>query len=195
MQRVLNNSKLQNLDISKKAGFSNNSPSGDGGRLIFLIGFMGSGKTHWGKLWAAKSGLHFFDLDEAIELEEKKTVAEIFSQNGEAYFRQKEMEILQTFATKQNCIVACGGGTPCFNNNMQWMNANGTTVYLFATANEIFKRVVTEQQKRPLIKDFSPQELLVFIENKLKEREIYYSQAKITLRVSAITDDTINSIQ
>ena len=103
--------------------------------------------------------------------------------------------MLQTFATKENCIIACGGGTPCFNNNMQWMNANGTTVYLFATANEIFNRVITEQQKRPLIKDFSPQELLVFIENKLQEREIYYSQAKITLPVSAITADSINLIQ
>jgi shikimate kinase len=164
------------------------------GDKIFLIGFMGSGKTHWGKIWAAKSGLQFFDLDEVIELEEKKTVAEIFSQNGEAYFRQKEMEMLQTFATKQNCIVACGGGTPCFNNNMQWMNANGTTVYLLATAKEIFNRVITEQQKRPLIKDFSPQELLVFIENKLQEREIYYSQAKIILPASAIKADSINSI-
>jgi shikimate kinase len=194
MQRVLNNSKLQNLDISKKAGFSNNSPLGDGGIKIFLIGFMGSGKTHWGKIWAAKSGLQFFDLDEVIEQEEKKSVAEIFSQKGEAYFRQREMEMLQTFGTKENCIIACGGGTPCFNNNMQWMNANGTTVYLLATAKEIFKRVITEQQKRPLIKDFSPQELLVFIENKLQEREIYYSQAKIILPVSAITADSINSI-
>jgi shikimate kinase len=164
------------------------------GDKIFLIGFMGSGKTHWGKIWAAKSGLQFFDLDEVIEQEEKKSVAEIFSQKGETYFRQKEMEILQTFATKENCIIACGGGTPCFNNNMQWMNANGTTVYLLATAKEIFNRVITEQQKRPLIKDFSPQELLVFIENKLQEREIYYSQAKIILPVSAIKADSINSI-
>jgi shikimate kinase len=194
MQRVLNNSKLQNLDISKKAGFSNNSPLGNGGIKIFIIGFMGSGKTHWGKIWAAKSGLQFFDLDEVIEQEEKKSVAEIFSQKGEAYFRQREMEMLQIFATKENCIIACGGGTPCFNNNMQWMSANGTTVYLLATAKEIFNRVITEQQKRPLIKDFSPQELLVFIENKLQEREIYYSQAKIILPASAIKADSINSI-
>ncbi|WP_462255332.1 shikimate kinase [Ferruginibacter sp.] len=172
-----------------------NSPFRGLGGKIFLIGFMGSGKTHWGKLWAAKSGLQFFDLDEVIEKKEKKSVAEIFNQNGEAYFRQKEMQMLQTFATKQNCIIACGGGTPCFNNNMQWMNANGTTVYLAATAQDIFKRVITEQEKRPLIKDFSPQELLIFIENKLQEREIYYSQAKITLPVSAITADSINLIQ
>jgi shikimate kinase len=172
-----------------------NSPFRVLGGKIFLIGFMGSGKTHWGKLWSVKSGKQFFDLDEVIEQEEKKSVAEIFNQNGEAYFRQKEMQMLQTFATKDNCIIACGGGTPCFNNNMQWMNANGTTVYLFATANEIFNRVSTEQQKRPLIKDFSPQELLVFIENKIQEREIYYSQAKITLPVSAITADSINLIQ
>ena len=172
---------------------ANSSLQALGGK-IFLIGFMGSGKTHWGKLWAAKSGMQFFDLDEVIEQEEKKSVAEIFNQNGEGYFRKKEMEILQTFATKNNCVIASGGGTPCFNNNMQWMNENGKTVYLFATANEIFNRVITEQQKRPLIKDFSPQELLVFIENKLQERETFYAKAKLILPVSEITSNTIYTI-
>ena len=78
---------------------------------------------------------------------------------------------------------------------MQWMNENGTTVYLSATANDIFKRVITEQGKRPLIKNFSPVELTGFIENKLKDREPFYSQAKITLPVAGIDSDTINLIQ
>ena len=162
---------------------------------IFLIGFMGSGKTHWGKLWAIKSGMQFFDLDEIIEQQEKRSVAQIFEQSGEAYFRQAESNTLKTFSTRSNCIIACGGGTPCFNNNMQWMNENGTTVYLSATADDIFKRVITEQDKRPLIKDFSPGELVGFIENKLKERETFYSQAKITLPVTGVDSDTINLIQ
>ena len=169
---------------------SGNSPLGDGG-CIFLIGFMGSGKTHWGKIWAAKSGLQFFDLDAVIEQEEKKSIAEIFEQNGEAYFRQRETEVLKTFTQKQHCIIACGGGTPCFNNNMQWMNDNGQTIYLLATPNQILQRVITEQEQRPLIKDFSPEDLMLFIENKLKEREPFYSNAKIILPVATITADTI----
>jgi shikimate kinase len=161
---------------------------------IFLIGFMGSGKSYWGKLWAAQSGLPFFDLDEVIEEAEGKTVAAIFEQKGEAYFRQKETETLQTFLQKDNCIIACGGGTACFNNNMQWMNANGTTVYLLATAGEILKRVITEQEKRPLIKDFSAEDLLLFIENKIQERTPYYKQAKVILPVATIASNTINTI-
>jgi len=161
---------------------------------IFLIGFMGSGKTHWGKLWAEKSGLQFFDLDELIEQKEGKTVSAIFEQNGEACFRQQETDVLKTFSPQQHGIIACGGGTACYNNNMQWMNENGTTVYLAATANEIVKRVITEQEKRPLIKDFSPADLLTFIENKLKEREPFYNKAKLILPVAAITTDTIITI-
>jgi shikimate kinase len=165
-----------------------------GGSNIFLIGFMGSGKTYWGKQWAAVSGLQFFDLDEMIEQEEKKSVAAIFAQDGEAYFRQRETAVIKTFAQQTNCIIACGGGTPCFNDNMQWMNDNGTTIYLAATPEEIIKRVVTEQEKRPLIKDLSQGDLSLFIEKKLKEREAFYSKAKIILPVAAISANTINTI-
>jgi shikimate kinase len=172
---------------------SNNSPLGDGG-CIFLIGFMGSGKTYWGKLWAMQTGMPFFDLDEVIEQQEHKTIAEIFEQNGEAYFRQKETDTLKTFSGKKNCIIACGGGTPCFNNNMQWMNEHGTTVYLAATPVDIIKRVINEQAKRPLIKNIHPAELKIFIEQKLKEREPFYTTAKIILPVNEITAATINSI-
>jgi shikimate kinase len=161
---------------------------------IFLTGFMGSGKTYWGKLWAAQTGMHFFDLDEEIETAEGKTIAGIFEQNGEAYFRQKETDTLKTFAQHHNCIIACGGGAACFNNNMQWMNNNGTTVYLLATANEILQRVVNEQDKRPLIKDFAPADLLAFIENKIQERAVFYNQAKIILPVATIELNTINTI-
>ncbi len=162
---------------------------------IFLIGFMGSGKTHWGKLWSVKSGMQFFDLDEIIEQQEGKTITAIFENDGEAYFRQTESTVLQTFSQRANCIIACGGGTPCFNNNMHWMNENGTTVYLSAGVNDILQRLITEQGKRPLLKNFSPGELKDFIENKLKEREPFYAQAKIILPVTGINSDTINLIQ
>lgn len=155
---------------------------------------MGSGKTHWGKLWAAKNGMQFFDLDELIEQDEKKTIAEIFIQKGEPYFRQKETDILKATVQKENCIVACGGGTPCFNNNIQWMNENGITVYFLANSSDIFNRVILEQKKRPLIKNLSPEELLIFIENTLIEREQFYLKAKMILPVTQITLNTIDSI-
>jgi len=121
-------------------------------------------------------------------------VAAIFEQDGEVYFRQRETAVIKTFAQRSNCIIACGGGTPCFNNNMQWMNDHGTTIYLYATPGDILKRVITEQEKRPLIKDLSPEDLLAFIKKKIAEREVFYSQAKLIVQVTAITADTIKTI-
>ncbi len=189
-KREITTFKKTALGISKTSVTLNNAK----GKPIFLTGFMGSGKTHWGKLWAAASALKFFDLDEMIEAKEKRSIKTIFDAEGENYFRQLETEMLYTFLTKQHCIVACGGGTPCYNNNMQWMNQIGTTVYFKATANDIFKRLITEQEKRPLINNLPPAELLKVIENKLKERASYYTQATIILPVNTVTTDTINTI-
>jgi shikimate kinase len=155
---------------------------------IFLIGFMGSGKTYWGKIWAKQNLLLFFDLDEVIEEQEKKTIADIFEVNGEDYFREKETMALKTFAGMDNCIIACGGGTACFNNNMQWMNDNGTTVYLSATPQYIYNRVFEEKGKRPLFFNLDKDELASFIENKLKEREPFYRQAKIIVPVEGLNE-------
>ena len=174
---------------------SNNYPLGDGGLgSFFLIGFMGSGKSYWGDIWSKQSGLPFFDLDTVIEEQHNKTIAQIFEQDGEPFFRNAETAALYTFAAKKNCIVACGGGTPCFNNNMQWMNEHGTTVYLKATPEEILKRVINEQDKRPVIKNVPQQELLLFIEKKLNERASFYEQATHTLPVATLTIQTINQL-
>lgn len=173
---------------------SNNSPLGDGGYPFFLIGFMGSGKSYWGNIWSSQSGLPFYDLDAVIEEQQQKTIAQIFEQHGEAYFRNLETAAVKEFANKQNCIVACGGGTPCFNNNIEWMNANGTTVYLKATPQEIYNRVINEQDKRPVIKNIPQPELLSFIEKKLAEREIFYAQAKYILPVADLTAATITQL-
>lgn len=161
---------------------------------IFLIGFMGSGKSYWGNRWSQQSGMPFFDLDAVIEATQQKTIAQIFEEKGEGYFRQLETGALQNFSGKQNCIIACGGGTPCFNNNIQWMNEQGTTVYLKATPEEIIKRVTGEQDKRPLIKNVSTEELYTFIEKKLQEREPFYSRAKYVLPVAQLNETTINSL-
>lgn len=175
---------------------SHNSPSaGSGSIRIFLIGFMGSGKTHWGKIWAQESGLAFYDLDEVIEKENGKTIAAIFEQAGEDHFRKIETVALQAFAGTENCIIACGGGTACFNDNMPWMNEHGTTVYLSATPQYIFDRVLDDKEKRPLIKKHNEAELLFFIEQKLKEREPFYKQAKIILPVTELNAGSLSTIK
>ena len=154
---------------------------------IFLIGFMGSGKTYWGKLWAEKSGLAFVDLDEIVEGDKGKSAAEIFAKDGEAHFRELESMALKTFTHKDNIIIACGGGTPCFNDNISWMNKTGSSVYLKSSPENILKRLITETEKRPLIKNLQGNELLFYISEKIKEREFFYQQAKFVLEVDTLT--------
>lgn len=173
---------------------SDNSTSTKSGLNIFLIGFMGCGKTYWGRIWAEQTGKDFYDLDEMIESETGKSIAAIFEDEGEDYFRKIETATLQSFADKQNCLIACGGGTPCFNNNMQWMNKNGTAVYLQATAGYILKRVSGEKDKRPLISKLSDAGLLIFIEQKLKEREPFYKQASRILIAEDLDIDSLSKI-
>ena len=170
---------------------SDSSPFRGLGGKIFLIGFMGSGKTHWGRVWAKENGVDFYDLDELIEKEERRSITAIFEENGEHYFRKKETEELKNFAEKENFLLACGGGAPCFNDNMQWMNDNGTTVYLSASPQYLFEKVIAEKAKRPLIKNLNPEELLSFIQQKLKEREPVYRQAKIILQVSDLDNGSL----
>ncbi|MEO6720030.1 MAG: shikimate kinase [Ferruginibacter sp.] len=155
--------------------------SANEGKNVFLVGFMGSGKTHWGRIWAANTRRSFIDLDEVIEKTAGKLIADIFETKGEDYFRKIEANALRTCATVSNTIIACGGGTPCFYDNMKWMNEHGITVYLSCTPMEVLKRVELEQEKRPLVKKLNRAELLFFIEQKLKERESYYTQAKFSV--------------
>ena len=132
--------------------------------IIFLIGFMGSGKTHWGKIWATKAQLNFIDLDIEIEHAVGLSVAQIFETYGEDFFRTKETEVLKGLNLTQPTIVACGGGTPCFNNNLAWMNTRGKTIYLKTSLPTILQRVLLEQDKRPLVKKMNTAELQFFIE-------------------------------
>ncbi len=161
---------------------------------FFLIGFMGSGKSHWGKIWSEANQFSFVDLDAVIEEKAGKTVAAIFELNGEDYFRGLETDALRTCAHLQNTIVACGGGTPCFNENMQWMNENGTTIYITCTSNEILARVLLEKEKRPLLKKLNQAELLFFIEQKVKEREPFYTQANLTVQSCLLTESSFPEI-
>jgi len=151
---------------------------------------MGSGKTHWGKLWSSQHKLSFIDLDDLIEEQQGKAIRTIFEEKGEEYFRQIESEVLHSLKNKENIIVASGGGTPCFHENMKWMNENGTTVYLKATPAELAQRLIKEKQKRPVIMNTSDDKLEEFIAEKLNERESFYEQAEVILEEAKATVQT-----
>ena len=161
---------------------------------FFLIGFMGSGKTHWGQLWADKYGFNFIDLDAVVEKLEGKKIAAIFEINGEDYFRKIESAALKNLVEVENTIIACGGGTPCFYENLNWMNKMGTTIYLSSTPNQILERVLEEQEKRPLLKTMNQGELLFFIEQKLKERAIFYNAASLIFPSDGLTENLFGEI-
>jgi shikimate kinase len=154
---------------------------------IFLVGFMGSGKTHWARLLSAQYQLSYADLDDVIEKEQDQKIATIFEEKGEAHFRKIEADTLRSFAKEQDCIIACGGGTPCYHENIEWMNANGITVYLKASPNLLAKRLVKEKTHRPVLMNIADDGLESFIADKLKEREAFYSQASITVDEETLT--------
>ncbi len=140
---------------------------------------MGTGKTHWGKLWALQAGYSFVDLDAEIEKETGVSVADIFAGKGEDYFRQREATILRQMLGKEKTIIACGGGAPCFFNNMKWMNTNGTTVLLNAGPGFILQNIKKQTGTRPLLSGMSDEEIVSFIKTKLVERAFFYNQAHI----------------
>lgn len=148
---------------------------------------MGCGKNYWGNKWAQKSGMEFFDIDEIIETDQQKTIAEIFATKGEDHFRDLETAALKNISNKANAIIATGGGTACYNDNITWMNENGISVYLQSRPQNILQRLVTEKEKRPLIKNLQDTELLFYITEKIKEREFFYQQATIILHVDELS--------
>ncbi|MET0393687.1 MAG: shikimate kinase [Chitinophagaceae bacterium] len=159
---------------------------------IFLIGFMGSGKTHWGLRLSKKLSIPFYDLDEQIVEQEGKSVNEIFEANGEEYFRQLEKETLHIITESHDSLVmACGGGTPCYFNNIEYMNQAGTTVWLDTPVAMLFERLLKGKAKRPLLKDLSDEQLRSYIIKKFSDRKIYYEQAGITIQENKIELDRL----
>jgi shikimate kinase len=159
--------------------------------MIFLIGFMGSGKTSVGKRLAQLLNFEFIDLDEVIENSEGQTISQIFHEHSEEYFRSRESFFLQSLIDKKSIVVATGGGTPCFHSNMQWMLANGITIYLNTDAEVLFQRLKPEMAHRPLLKQNSEEELRNFIAAKLKERESFYGSSKFIVDTSALSADQL----
>jgi shikimate kinase len=162
---------------------------------FFLLGFMGTGKTYWGRLWADQHGMEFFDLDAEIERETGMTIREIFEQFGETYFREKEKQVLQRFGNRDNFILSTGGGTPCFYDNMQWMNGIGVTIYLDTPVQILKERLSKEKHHRPLIQNIDDIDLIPFIENNINKRNKFYNQAIVILSTESITETTFNEIK
>ncbi|HEY0897299.1 MAG TPA: shikimate kinase [Sphingobacteriaceae bacterium] len=144
--------------------------------IIFLVGFMGSGKTTLGKRLSRLLGYAFVDLDKVIESRAGATIPQYFQQHGEGAFRQLERECLQRGLPSGNAVVATGGGAPCYFDNMDWMNRHGVTVYLMLSPKALASRLKGSAE-RPLISGKSGPELVAFIEEKLAERESYYKKA------------------
>ncbi|MEQ1552655.1 MAG: shikimate kinase [Ferruginibacter sp.] len=161
---------------------------------FYLIGFMGSGKSYLGSIWAKQNNFTFCDLDTLIEKEENDNIANIFSTNGENYFREKETKILKKTLKFENTIIACGGGAPCFFDNIKWMNENGTTIFLNEGLGHIYYRLAKEKSKRPLIANLTNDELMQFVKEKTKEREPYYTQSKIILTHEHLNENGFSEI-
>ena len=146
---------------------------------------MGCGKSFIGKDLADKLGFLFADLDSLIvsnySTTEGSSIAKIFDNEGETYFRKLESDTLRGVGKWSNLVVATGGGAACFHENMAWMNENGVTIYLKTSPQLLVQRLKNETEKRPLLRGKSDEELLEFIEKKVKEREPFYDQANIII--------------
>ncbi len=150
---------------------------------MYFIGFMGSGKSTLGKRIATKLNLNFIDLDAQIEEQEKASIAQLFEKYGEAEFRKIEQKHLHETKHLTNIVIATGGGTPCFFDNLDWMNANGLTCYLYLPPKTLAQRLQTNKENRPLISKINEDKLEEFIATKLEERANFYRNAKIQMNV------------
>jgi shikimate kinase len=148
---------------------------------IILLGLMGSGKSFWADKLGKLLNILSYHLDDEIEKSEQKTIAQIFAERGEDYFRKKETEILKSFSGKTNFILSVGGGTPCFNNNMDWMNENGITIWIDEPVEVIEERLKKEKSHRPLIANIADENLFTFLSDMREKRSMFYAKAKYHL--------------
>lgn len=146
---------------------------------IFLVGYMGAGKTTIGKVLSKLIGLTFIDLDYYIEGRFRKTVAQLFAERGEEGFRSIERNMLHEVAEFEDVLVSTGGGTPCFFDNMEFMNQQGTTIYLQVSVDELASRLELCKHTRPVLKNRTGDELKAFVADSLSGRLPFYQKATI----------------
>ena len=155
-------------------------------KRIILIGYMGAGKTTIGKVLAREMGMEFYDLDNYIEDRFHQKIPDIFAEKGEEGFREIERKMLHEVAEFEDVIISCGGGTPCFFDNMDYMNTRGETVFLDAAPSVLKEHLKMGKTVRPLIQGKSEEELIAYIEESLQKRLPYYRRAKHALKIAVI---------
>ncbi|ANU59462.1 shikimate kinase [Bacteroides caecimuris] len=155
---------------------------------IFLTGYMGAGKTTLGKAFARRMDISFIDLDWYIEERFHKTVGELFTERGETGFRELERNMLHEVAEFENVVISTGGGTPCFFDNMDFMNQTGKTVFLDVYPDVLFRRLRVAKQQRPILQGKEDDELKVFIVQALEKRAPFYHQAQYVFNADELED-------
>ncbi len=150
---------------------------------IYLLGFMGAGKTRLGKELAQLMGYSFLDLDQVLVEKAGLSINEVFSQFGEEYFRNLEREALHDSKDHEDVIISTGGGTPCFFDNLEWINNHGLSIYLDVEHQILTNRLWKGRHGRPLLKNLSKNELSSFVEAKNTERKTFYNKAAIHYQV------------
>jgi shikimate kinase len=145
--------------------------------IIFLVGFMGSGKSTVGQRLSGRLGYSFIDMDQRLEAEHGMTINEIFEKLGEKAFREMENHLLEEMFSLQDTVISTGGGLPCTGNNMDLINEKGVSIYLRMEPEALLHRLSRGKRRRPLIRDLSREELETFIREKLREREAVYLKA------------------
>jgi shikimate kinase len=181
--------------LKNKVSIDNNpgtAPVGLG--VIFLIGFMGCGKTTLGRKLASRLGYLFMDLDHVLEAQAGMTIAQYFSEFGEDAFRKLESEVLKQTPYPEHAVVSTGGGLPCFFDNMQWMNEHGKTVYIKLSPKTLANRLESEKDERPLLRQKHGEELVTFIGDKLTEREKFYNQATFVANGLSLTTVKVETL-
>lgn len=157
-------------------------------RSIILIGYMGAGKTTVGRTLAMRMGRTFYDLDWYIETRYRKPIHQIFSERGEAGFREMEREMLHEAAAFEDIVLSCGGGTPCYFDNIGYMNSVGETIYLKCTPETLSQHLRMGKSIRPLIQGKTPEELEIYIRESLEARSPFYEKAKHIVEVPYLGD-------
>ena len=162
--------------------------------LIFLIGFMGSGKSYIGRHLAPLLGLEHLDIDRTIEENEGMSLKELFEKKGESYFRELEKKQLIDLHPEQNLLISTGGGAPCFFDNMDVMNAKGLTIYLNRSKDSIIQRLIKGKHRRPLLAGMNKEQMENFYDERIKSRNLFYEKSKLHVG-DADVDEIFNIIE
>jgi shikimate kinase len=164
------------------------------GMRIYLVGYMGSGKTKLGREVAAQLGYEFIDLDEVFEEKYHISIADFFAKYNEETFRLLEHNLLMQTVARENCVISTGGGTPCYFDNMDFITSNGISFYIRVSSQLLVRRLLNVRVKRPVLKDIPNDRMEDFVRNQVAEREKYYLRASFVVEGQDVSAGTIEHL-